>query len=56
MSKEVRIELSDEEFEHLKEVKEREGVTWRGVLRRGTREIESNQINPATKVVDKNEK
>jgi len=35
MSKEVRIELSDEDFEELKEIKDRLGITWEGMLKRG---------------------
>jgi len=32
MSKEVRIELSDEEFERLDSFKDEYGLTWKGVL------------------------
>jgi len=41
MSKEIRIELSEEDFEELKEIKDRLGTTWEGMLKRGNiREIE----------------
>jgi len=35
MAKTVNIELSDEEFEKLKEFKEKRGLSWRGVLNQG---------------------
>jgi len=35
MSKEIRITLSDENFEELKRFKEKRGLSWRGVLQQG---------------------
>jgi len=35
MSKNINIELSDEDFKELKEFKEKRGLSWRGVLQQG---------------------
>ena len=35
MSKEIRIELSEEDFEELKRIKDRLDTTWRNMLKRG---------------------
>jgi len=36
MSKNINIELSDEEYEELKKFKDRKYLTWKGVLVHGT--------------------
>jgi len=38
MAKNINIELTDEEFERLKEIKDRLGYTWKGMLMRGNAE------------------
>jgi len=35
MTKKIYIELSEEDFEELKEIKDRLGTTWEGMLKRG---------------------
>jgi len=35
MAKNIYIELSEEDFEELKEIKDRLGTTWEGMLKRG---------------------
>jgi len=35
MSKEIRISLSDDDFEKLKSYKEDKGLNWEGVLKQG---------------------
>jgi len=36
MSKNINVELSDEEYEELKKFKDRKYLTWKGVLVHGT--------------------
>jgi len=38
MTKNINIELTDEEFKKLKKYKERNYLTWKGVLMEGTPE------------------
>jgi len=45
MSKEVRIELSDGEFEMLESFKEEYGLTWKGVLKHGIFQKELDTIH-----------
>lgn len=37
----VRIELDDDEYEHLRRVKDWNGVTWKEVLRVGVEHLDS---------------
>jgi len=39
MTKNINIELSEEDFEELKKKKERMGLTWEGVLKEGVIEL-----------------
>jgi len=45
MTKNVNIELTDEEFKKLKKYKERKYLTWKGVLVEGT--LESRELEEA---------
>jgi len=45
MSKEIRITLSDEEFEKLESFKEEYGLTWEGVLKHGIFQKELDAIH-----------
>lgn len=35
MTKNINIEVSDDDFKELKKIKKRLGMTWEGVLKRG---------------------
>lgn len=43
MSKEIRHELDDEQYKELKEIKDKQGRTWTGLLVAGARALEGYQ-------------
>jgi len=43
MAKNVNIELTDEQFEEFREFKEEAGLTWRGLLILGAKELRKNK-------------
>lgn len=45
MSKEIRLELDDEQYEELKEIKDDQGRTWSGLLVAGTRALEDSEFD-----------
>lgn len=40
MVKDIRVEVSDEQYEHLNGVKEKHGLTWRGMLILAAKDLE----------------
>jgi len=47
MTKNINVELSDEEFENLKEVKNRTGLTWRAFLLWGATKVKEIKLEEA---------
>ena len=45
MSKHINIELNDEDYERLKNVKKENGLTWYGMLQRAERFLEDTEKN-----------
>jgi len=44
MTKNINIELSDEKFENLKEIKEKMGLTWEAFLMMGASTAENLEV------------
>ncbi|WP_436930638.1 hypothetical protein [Halosimplex halobium] len=42
MSKEIRFEVADDQFERLKAVKDRRGYTWKGLMLEGVDALDTD--------------
>lgn len=40
--REIRVEVEDEQYDRLKAVKDANGLTWRGLLLRGAKGLDSD--------------
>lgn len=43
MSKEIRFEVADDQFERLKSVKDRRGYTWKGLMLEGVDALDTDE-------------
>ncbi|MFB6232934.1 MAG: hypothetical protein ABEH61_01620 [Haloarculaceae archaeon] len=43
MSKEIRFEVADDQFERLKTVKDRRGYTWKGLMLEGVDALDTDK-------------
>ena len=43
MSKEIRFEVADDQFERLKAVKDRRGYTWKGLMLEGVDALNTDE-------------
>lgn len=41
--KEIRFEIEDEQYERLRELKQRHGLTWKGMLLQGAKRLDSGK-------------
>lgn len=41
--KEIRFEIEDEQYERLRELKQRHGLTWKGMLLQGAKRLDSGE-------------
>jgi len=43
VSKEIRFEVADDQFERLKTVKDRRGYTWKGLMLEGVAALDTDE-------------
>ncbi|WP_312854314.1 hypothetical protein [Natronococcus sp. JC468] len=43
MSKSIRFEVDDEQYERLKEIKDKRGYTWKGLMLEGAEALDTGE-------------
>lgn len=43
MTKEIRMELDDDQYEWVRELKDRRGFTWKGMMLEGAKRLDSDE-------------